>query len=59
MLVCTDNMYGGTGRLFLDKALANYGLTFTYVDTSVADNVAEAIRPETKLVHIVRRQRIP
>ena len=50
-VVCTDNMYGGTGRLF-DKVLANYGLTFTYVDTSVAENVAGAITPATKLVHI-------
>jgi cystathionine gamma-lyase/cystathionine beta-lyase/cystathionine gamma-lyase/homocysteine desulfhydrase len=50
-VVCTDNMYGGTGRLF-DKVISNYGLTFTYVDTSVAENVAGAIRPETKLVHI-------
>jgi cystathionine gamma-lyase/cystathionine beta-lyase/cystathionine gamma-lyase/homocysteine desulfhydrase len=44
-------MYGGTGRLF-DKVLTNYGLTFTYVDTSVAENVASAITPATKLVHI-------
>ena len=50
-VVCTDNMYGGTGRLF-DKVMANYGLTFTYVDTSVAENVAGAITPATKLVHI-------
>ncbi len=50
-VVCSDNVYGGTGRLF-DKVLANYGLTFTYVDTSVAENVAATIRPETKLVHI-------
>src|ERR1700727_3991770 len=50
-VVCTDNMYGGTGRLF-DKVLANYGLTFTYVDTSVAENVAGAITPATKLGHI-------
>src|SRR6202047_5034279 len=50
-VVCTDNMYGGTGRLF-DKVLANYGLTFAYVDTSVAENVASAITPATKLVHI-------
>jgi cystathionine gamma-lyase/cystathionine beta-lyase/cystathionine gamma-lyase/homocysteine desulfhydrase len=50
-VVCTDNMYGGTGRLF-DKVLANYGLTFTYVDTTVAENVAAAITPATKLVHI-------
>src|SRR5213075_2978284 len=50
-VVCTDNMYGGTGRLF-DQVLTNYGLTFTYVDTSVAENVAAAITPATKLVHI-------
>jgi cystathionine beta-lyase/cystathionine gamma-synthase len=50
-VVCSDNMYGGTGRLF-DKVLTNYGLTFTYVDTNIAENVAAAIRPETKLVHI-------
>jgi cystathionine beta-lyase/cystathionine gamma-synthase len=50
-VVCSDNVYGGTQRVF-DKVLANYGLTFTYVDTSVAQEVAAAIRPETKLVHI-------
>jgi cystathionine beta-lyase/cystathionine gamma-synthase len=50
-VVCSDNVYGGTQRVF-DKVLANYGLTFTYVDTSVAEYVAAAIRPETKLVHI-------
>ena len=50
-VVCSDNVYGGTGRLF-DYVLTNYGLTFTYVDTSVAENVAAAITPATKLVHI-------
>jgi cystathionine beta-lyase/cystathionine gamma-synthase len=50
-VVCSDNVYGGTQRMF-DNILTNYGLTFTYVDTSVAENVARAIRPETKLVHI-------
>ncbi len=50
-VVCSDNVYGGTARLF-DKVLANYGLTFTYVDSSVAENVATAIRTETRLVHI-------
>ncbi len=50
-VVCSDNVYGGTGRLF-DKVLTNYGLTFTYVDTSVSENVASAITPATKLVHI-------
>jgi cystathionine beta-lyase/cystathionine gamma-synthase len=50
-VVCSDNVYGGTARLF-DKVLANYGLTFTYVDTTDAEAVRAAIRPETKLVHI-------
>lgn len=50
-VVCSDNVYGGTGRLF-DKVLVNYGLTFTYVDTTDVDAVRSAIRPETKLVHI-------
>ena len=50
-VVCSDNMYGGTSRLF-DKILVHYGLTFTYVDTSNAENVRSVIRPETKLVHI-------
>ena len=50
-VVCSENVYGGTGRLF-DHVLANYGLTFTYVDTSVAENVAAALTPATKLVHI-------
>ncbi len=50
-VVCSDNVYGGTGRLF-DYVMSNYGLTFTYVDTSVAENVAAAITSATKLVHI-------
>ncbi|HSU19056.1 MAG TPA: aminotransferase class I/II-fold pyridoxal phosphate-dependent enzyme, partial [Acidobacteriaceae bacterium] len=50
-VVCTENVYGGTSRLF-NQVLVNYGLTFTYVDTRDADTVAQAIRPETKLVHI-------
>ncbi len=50
-IVCSDNVYGGTQRVF-DKILANYGPTFTYVDTSVTQSVAAAIRPETKLVHV-------
>src|ERR1700760_4100789 len=50
-VVCSDNVYGGTSRLF-DKVLVQYGLTFTYVDTTNAAAVAAAIKPETKLVHI-------
>ena len=50
-VVCSDNVYGGTARMF-DNVMAKFGLSFTYVDTSVAANVAAAITPATKLVHI-------
>ncbi|MDQ2926471.1 MAG: PLP-dependent aspartate aminotransferase family protein [Acidobacteriota bacterium] len=50
-VVCSDNMYGGTGRLF-DQVLTKFGLAFTYVDTRDVAAVAAAIRPETRLVHI-------
>jgi cystathionine beta-lyase/cystathionine gamma-synthase len=50
-IVCSDNMYGGTTRLF-NQILVHYGLEFTYVDTSNAENVDRAIRATTKLVHI-------
>src|ERR1700758_2354528 len=32
-IVCGSNVYGGVPRLF-NQVLANYGLQFTYVDTS-------------------------
>jgi len=50
-VVCSDNVYGGTARLF-NQVMEKFGVAFTYVDSSVAENVAAAIRPETKLVHV-------
>jgi len=50
-VICGENVYGGTARLF-DKIVVNYGIEFTYVDTSNAEAVRRAIRPQTKLVHI-------
>ena len=50
-VVSTDNMYGGTGRLF-DQVMAKFGIDFTYVDTRDVAAVSAAIRAETKLVHI-------
>ncbi len=48
-VLCGDDVYGGTFRLF-DKILSSYGLQFSYVDTSSADAVAAALRPETRLI---------
>ena len=50
-VVCGHNVYGGTPRLF-NSIIANYGIEFTYVDTSDLDALDRAIKPNTKLVHI-------
>jgi cystathionine beta-lyase/cystathionine gamma-synthase len=50
-VVVTDNTYGGTFRLF-ERVLRKYQLSFTYVDTSQLDLLAQAIRPETKMLFI-------
>ena len=48
-LVCAENVYGGTFRLF-DRLLQNFGLEFTYVDTRDAQRVADAMRPNTRAI---------
>src|ERR1700691_5986449 len=50
-VICGSNVYGGTPRLF-DQIIANYGILFTYVDTTDVEQVRRAIRPNTRLVHI-------
>ena len=50
-LVCTNNVYGGVPRLF-NQVLVNYGLEFTYVDTSNASLVERAIRKNTRYVYV-------
>lgn len=49
--ICSDNVYGGTFRLF-DKIVRHYGVDFTYVNTSVPMDVANAIRANTRMVFI-------
>lgn len=48
-VVVAEDVYGGTYRLF-ERVLKRFGLTFTWVDAREIDRVAEALRPETKLV---------
>jgi cystathionine beta-lyase/cystathionine gamma-synthase len=50
-VICGENVYGGTPRMF-NQIATRYGIEFSYVDTSDAENVRRAIRPSTKLVHI-------
>lgn len=48
-VIVFEDLYGGTRRLF-DRTLANFGLEFTYVDATRAENVESAIKNNTKLV---------
>ena len=48
-IVCAENMYGGTPRLF-DRILVNFGLTFTYVDTRDPQLVADAMSPDVRAI---------
>jgi cystathionine gamma-lyase/cystathionine beta-lyase/cystathionine gamma-lyase/homocysteine desulfhydrase len=50
-VVCTNNLYGGTPRLF-NQILTNYGLEFTYVDTADLRAVERAIRRNTRIVFV-------
>jgi cystathionine beta-lyase/cystathionine gamma-synthase len=50
-IVSSDDVYGGVSRLF-NKILTNFGLEFTYVDTSDPANVEAAIRPATRMVWV-------
>ncbi len=50
-VVAAHDMYGGTYRLF-SKVYEKMGITFHYVDTSNAENVAKAITPKTKLIWV-------
>jgi len=50
-MVCGHDLYGGVPRLF-NQVLADFGLEFTYVDTSVAANVGRAIRKNTRIVYV-------
>jgi cystathionine beta-lyase/cystathionine gamma-synthase len=50
-VICANDMYGGTYRLFT-KIFEKFGIKFIYVDTTNVDNVAHAVTDKTKLVWI-------
>jgi cystathionine gamma-lyase/cystathionine beta-lyase/cystathionine gamma-lyase/homocysteine desulfhydrase len=50
-VVVSDNTYGGTFRLF-SRVLADYGIEFSYVDTTDVLNVEAAIKENTKMVFV-------
>jgi cystathionine beta-lyase/cystathionine gamma-synthase len=50
-IVCSDNVYGGVPRLF-NQLLVNYGLEFSYVNTSDVRAVEKAIRKQTRYLWV-------
>jgi cystathionine gamma-lyase/cystathionine beta-lyase/cystathionine gamma-lyase/homocysteine desulfhydrase len=50
-LICGHNVYGGVPRFF-NQVMANFGVEFTYVDTSKPDQVEKAFKKNTKIVWI-------
>jgi cystathionine gamma-lyase/cystathionine beta-lyase/cystathionine gamma-lyase/homocysteine desulfhydrase len=50
-VVATDNIYGGTYRLF-EQVLRKFQLDFSYVDSSSLDAIVNAIRPSTKMLFV-------
>jgi cystathionine gamma-lyase len=48
-VVCGENVYGGTYRLF-DKILRHYGLEFTFVDTRDPGRIESAMTKSTRIV---------
>jgi cystathionine beta-lyase len=48
-IVAVDDIYGGAFRLFT-HIYEKFGITIKYVDTTDAENVADAITPNTKLI---------
>jgi cystathionine gamma-synthase len=50
-IVIPGDLYGGTYRL-VDKVLKRWGLEYTMVDQTDPQQVADAVRPETRLIWI-------
>lgn len=46
-----DDLYGGTRRL-LSNVFINFGITVSYVDATIPENIEKAIKPENRLIWI-------
>ncbi len=50
-VICADDVYGGTYRLF-ELVFTRYGLQYSWVDMTNPEIVAKAVRPNTKMLWI-------
>jgi len=50
-VVAGHNLYGGTFRLF-ERVLKDFGLSFSYADTTRLEEIRRELRPNTRLLYI-------
>ncbi|MGQ9799727.1 MAG: trans-sulfuration enzyme family protein, partial [Ignavibacterium sp.] len=50
-IIISNNVYGGTYRLY-ELNMKNYGLDFSWVDTTDLKNIENAIRTNTKMIFV-------
>jgi cystathionine gamma-lyase len=50
-IVCEENTYGGVTRMFT-RVLEKLGLEFSFVDARDPERIRDAMRPNTRLVHV-------
>ncbi len=50
-VICTDNVYGGTYRVF-ERVFKKMGISFTFTDTSDIGNVKKSCRENTRMLFV-------
>jgi len=50
-VILSDVIYGGTSRLF-QQILGNFGIEYTFADTSNLDEVKQSVRQKTRLIFV-------
>ena len=50
-VICSNDVYGGVVRLF-NEVLSRFGITVTFVDTTLISAIEQAIRPNTKVIWV-------
>ena len=50
-VICSDNVYGGTYRLF-EQIIKEYGIEFTFINTSDNDLIKKSLKKNTKLIYV-------
>ncbi len=50
-VIVSNNVYGGTYRLF-ELVMTDYGINFSWVNTSKLENIKDAIKENTKMVFL-------